>query len=132
MTISRNGSLRGCIGNILPVMPLFQAVQSNARAASFKDKRFRPIGKEELKDLAVEVTVLSHLERVADVRNIMIGTHGLYLIKAGNAGVLLPQVASEQQWDVPTFLQQVSVKAGLSPDAWKDGDLYCFTADSIR
>jgi AmmeMemoRadiSam system protein B/AmmeMemoRadiSam system protein A len=132
VTINRNGALRGCIGTILPTMPLYRAVQMNAVAAGARDHRFPPIGKDELNELEVEVTVLSPLERVQDVKAIRIGTHGLYLIRGGNAGVLLPQVASEQRWDVPTFLKQLSLKAGLCQDAWKDGELYSFTADVIR
>jgi hypothetical protein len=132
VTINRNGSLRGCIGTILPVMPLYQAVQRNAVSACSLDRRFSPVEKDELKDLDVEVTVLSPLEQLDDIKKIRIGTHGLYLVKGQDAGILLPQVAEEYKWDVPTFLQQVSIKAGLREDGWKDAQLYTFTADIIR
>jgi AMMECR1 domain-containing protein len=64
----------------------------------------------------------------------MIGTHGLYIRKDNHAGVLLPQVATEYGWDVKTFLEQVSMKAGLSKDAWKENDarLYRFSAERIK
>ena len=132
VTINRNGSLRGCIGTILPVMPLYEAVRRNAVYACSRDQRFSPVRKDELKELEVEVTVLSPLEQLDDIKKIRIGTHGLYIVKGGNTGILLPQVAEEYKWDVPTFLQQVSIKAGLSGDAWKDAQLYTFTADIIR
>ncbi len=132
VTINRKGMLRGCIGNIQPVMPLYQAVQRNAVYACSRDQRFLPVNKDELKDLDVEVTVLSPLEQLDDIRKIRIGTHGLYLVKGMNAGILLPQVAEEYKWDVHTFLQQVSMKAGLPAEAWKDAQLYSFTADIIK
>jgi hypothetical protein len=132
VTINKKGHLRGCIGNIQPLMPLTQAVVSNATSASARDPRFPAVTKEELKDLQIEVTVLSPLEPLQDVADIRIGTHGLYLINGRNTGILLPQVADNQKWDVQTFLEQVSHKAGLPAQAWKNSELFTFTADIIR
>ena len=132
VTINRQGSLRGCIGNIIPVMPLHRSVISNAVAACSRDPRFAPMSREELKDMEVEVTVLSPLVPLDDIKNIVIGRHGLYLTNGMQSGVLLPQVAEEYHWDVPTFLEQVSLKAGMSKDAWKNSQLYTFTADVIK
>ncbi len=132
VTINRNGHLRGCIGNIEPNRPLYQSVMGNAVSASSRDPRFPPMTEKELKDISVEVTVLSPLERLLDVNSIKIGTHGLLLVKGSSSGLLLPQVADEYKWDVPTFLEQVSLKAGLPKDAWKDAELHSFTADIIK
>jgi len=133
VTINRNGALRGCIGNIEPMMPLYRSVMRNAVAACSQDPRFPPMNREELNGLDIEVTVLSPLEPLADARDIVIGTHGLYIVKGMNSGILLPQVAEEYKWDVPTFLEQVSVKAGLPQDGWKkDAQIYTFTADIIK
>jgi len=132
VTINRNHELRGCIGHIQAVMPLYRSVISNAVSASSRDPRFPPMTKDELTNLELEVTVLSPLELLDDVKNIRIGAHGLYISKGMNSGVLLPQVAEEYRWDVPTFLEQVSIKAGLPANAWKDAQLYTFTADIIK
>lgn len=132
VTINRNGNLRGCIGNIQPVMPLYKSVIRNAVAACSKDMRFTPMNKEELKDMDIEVSVLSPFELLTDIKNIEIGKHGLFLVKGQNSGLLLPQVAEEYKWDINTFLEQVSVKAGLPKDSWKGADLYSFTAEIIR
>ncbi|GAB4487704.1 MAG: AmmeMemoRadiSam system protein B [Thermodesulfovibrionales bacterium] len=132
VTINRHGGLRGCIGNIQPVLPLFQSVIENAVSASSRDPRFPPMTEAELRDIEVEVTVLSPLEPLRDVSGIRIGTHGLYLVSGRNAGLLLPQVPGQFNWDVQTFLEQVSIKAGLPKDAWKTSQLYTFTADIIR
>jgi len=132
VTIKRSSQLRGCIGNIQPVMPLYRSVIRNAVAASSQDPRFPPMTPEELSDMEVEVTILSPLEPVSDVKDIRIGTHGLSIVKDGRSGIFLPQVPVEQGWDLPTYLEQLCVKAGLPSDAWKDAQLYRFSADIVR
>ncbi len=129
VTVRKHGRLRGCIGNIMPTMPLYDSVISNAVSAVSKDRRFKPVTKDELDELEVEVTVLSPLELVKDVNAIEIGKHGLRIVKDGRSGILLPQVPLEFGWDRLTFLKQVSKKAGLPPEAWKDAELYWFTAE---
>jgi AmmeMemoRadiSam system protein A len=113
----------------MPSMPLYNSVISNAVSAASRDHRFPPLTKAELDEIEVEVTVLSPLEPVKDVNAIEIGKHGLRIVKDGRSGILLPQVPLEFGWDRLTFLKQVSKKAGLPPDAWKDAELYWFTAE---
>ena len=132
VTIKRNNMLRGCIGNIQPNMPLYRSVITNAVSASSRDPRFRAMTREELKDMEIEVTVLSPLEPLQNTGDIRIGTHGILLVKGMNSGVFLPQVPVENNWDLTTYLEQVSLKAGLPKDAWKDAQLYTFTADIIK
>ena len=134
VTINRNHQLRGCIGNIQPVVPLYRSVISNAVAASSRDPRFPPMTPGELADMEVEVTVLSPMEPIDDARQIKVGTHGVYLEKSGRSAVFLPQVPVEQGWDLPTYLEQLCYKAGLPKDAWKDKDarLQVFTADIVK
>lgn len=132
VTIKRSGLLRGCIGNIQPIMPLYRSVIDNAVSACSRDPRFPAMNREELKNMDVEVTVLSPLEPLQDIKDIKIGIHGLFIVRNGNSGILLPQVAEEYKWDVPTFLEQVSIKAGLPRDAWKKAHVFTFAADIIR
>ncbi len=132
VTLNRHGNLRGCIGNIQPVMPLYKSVIRNAIAASSKDYRFSPVSKEEVKDMEIEISILSPFEPLKDIRNIEIGKHGLFLVKGQNSGLLLPQVAAEFKWDKNTFLENLSLKAGLPKDAWKSARLYVFTAEVIK
>ena len=131
VTIKKHGNLRGCIGHIHPVMPLYQSVIKNAIAACSSDPRFPPMNKEELKDIDVEISVLSPLEPLKDIRQIEIGKHGLYIVKGQYRGLLLPQVATEHGWDRDTFLEQLCMKAGLPKDAWRDAKLYRFSAEII-
>lgn len=131
VTIKKNDNLRGCIGNIHPVKPLYQAVISNAISASSYDPRFLPMNKEELKDMDIEISILSALEPIKDTRHIEIGTHGLYIVKEQRSGLLLPQVAKEHGWDRDMFLEQLCMKAGLPKDAWRDAKIYRFSAEII-
>lgn len=128
----QSGNLRGCIGTILPMMPLADSVVMNARSAASRDPRFPPVRPEELPGLHLEVTVLSPLEEVSDSSSVKIGTHGLYLEKDGRSSVFLPQVPVEQGWNLPTYLEQLALKAGLPADEWKGARLSRFTAEVIR
>lgn len=132
VTIKTNGGiLRGCMGNIMPTMPLYESVITNAVNATSRDPRFQPMREEELADIDVEVTVLSPLEPMKDKNDFEIGKHGLYIVKGYNRGILLPQVPVEFGWDGDTFLKQLCKKAGLPEDAWKEASLYRFTAEII-
>jgi hypothetical protein len=132
VTIKEHGALRGCIGHVQAVMPLYQSVVKNAIAASSGDPRFPPMTKDELGDIDVEISILSPMQRVKDVREIEIGRHGLVIRKDSRSGLLLPQVPLEQGWDRETFLRQICAKAGLPENAWKEADLYSFTAEIIK
>jgi AmmeMemoRadiSam system protein A len=114
--------LRGCIGSIQPVAPLWQAIVSNAVNAAFRDPRFYPLGKDELADVEIEISVMSPIVPVSDVQEIEVGRDGLIVGRGSRVGLLLPQVATEYGWDRETFLAQTCVKAGLPPDAWQSDD----------
>jgi hypothetical protein len=130
VTLKEHGDLRGCIGYMSPVKALADTVRDVAAYAALQDRRFRPVSEGELAMLEYEISVLSPLQKVEDIKQIQVGEHGLLIRKGDNEGVLLPQVPVEEGWDRHTFLQQVSLKAGLPPDAWRDEDaeLFMFTA----
>jgi AmmeMemoRadiSam system protein B/AmmeMemoRadiSam system protein A len=131
VTINKKGSLRGCIGHIKGVKPLYKSVEEMAEAAAFQDPRFPPVSKKELKDLDIEISVLTPFKQIKDVSEIEVGKHGLYMEQGFYSGLLLPQVATEYNWDRDTFLEHTCRKAGLPPDAWKEKDtrIYIFSAD---
>jgi len=132
VTIRKHGALRGCIGNIVAQEPLYETVRDMAVAAASRDPRFTPLTAAELKDIDIEISVLSQPRRVKDASEIQLGKHGVIVGKGNHQGVFLPQVADETGWSKEEFLSQLcSQKAGLPPDAWKDPDtaLYVFTAD---
>jgi AmmeMemoRadiSam system protein B/AmmeMemoRadiSam system protein A len=131
VSLKKRGHLRGCIGFIEAKKPLARTVEEMAVAAAFQDPRFEPVRREELKDVKLEISVLTPLRKVADVGEIEVGTHGLYIRKGSRAGLLLPQVATEYGWDRDTFLKETCRKAGLAPDAWLDPEteISLFSAD---
>lgn len=131
VSLKRRGRLRGCIGFIEAKKPLVQTVEEMAVAAALQDPRFEPLREEELKEIRLEISVLSPLRKIADVGAIEVGTHGLYVRKGSRAGLLLPQVATEYGWERDTFLKETCRKAGLAPDAWRDPEteIYLFSAD---
>jgi AmmeMemoRadiSam system protein B/AmmeMemoRadiSam system protein A len=130
VTLTKNGQLRGCIGYVAPLKPLYLAVRDVAQMAALRDTRFRPVTAKELGDLQYEISVLSPLRRVADVREIRLGQDGILIHTSNNEGLFLPQVATEEHWDRATLLEEVCYKAGLPASAWQspDADLFRFTA----
>jgi AmmeMemoRadiSam system protein A len=131
VTIKKRDHLRGCIGYIRAVKPLWETVQEMAVAAAFHDPRFPALKLDELADLSFEVSVLSPLKRIKDVSEIEVGKHGLYITRGYNSGLLLPQVAVEHNLDKETFLMETCYKAGLPPKSWQEEEteIYIFTAD---
>jgi AmmeMemoRadiSam system protein A len=131
VSLHRQGQLRGCIGYIEAVKPLLETVREMAPAAAFNDPRFRPLGREELADLEIEISVLTPMRLIQSTDEIEVGQHGLYIIRGLSRGLLLPQVATQYNWDRLTFLEQTCAKAGLPPDAWKDpsAKIYIFGAE---
>ena len=134
VTIKKNGDLRACMGHTFPAAPMLYEVEDVAKMAASKDYRFGPVEKSELPQIEYEVTLMSRLRRIFDINEIEIGKHGLYIRFGNNAGLLLPQVATERNWDAKTFLENVCYKAGLPPNAYKEPDveLFVFSASIIH
>jgi AmmeMemoRadiSam system protein A len=124
-----HGQLRGCVGYVLPVSPVYRTVADTARAAAFEDTRFYPVTLEEARHLEIELSILTRPEPIAP-ESVEIGRHGLLISMAGHRGLLLPQVPVEHHWDRTTFLEQTCRKAGLPRDAWQRGAcIEAFTAE---
>jgi len=123
------GELRGCVGYVLPVSPVYRAVAETARAAAFDDTRFYPVTLPEARELEIELSILSPPQPIS-AEAVEIGRHGLLISMAGRRGLLLPQVPTEHHWDRTTFLAQTCRKAGLPLDAWQKGaTIEAFTAE---
>ena len=121
VTLRRQTKLRGCIGEIHPSRPLWQAVQGAAVGAAVRDYRFSDVMARELPGLDLKISVLTPPEPVPGWRDIELGRHGIVLQKDGRSATFLPQVAPEQGWSVDQTLTQLSLKAGLAADAWLEG-----------
>lgn len=132
VTWKLEGRLRGCIGSVEPVRPLWADVEANAVHALLRDPRFPPATAADLPRLHLEISVLTPFVPEPDpLRRVEIGVHGLLVERGDRRGLLLPQVPVEWGWDVPEFLRHACGKAGLPPDAWRDAGtaVSTFTAE---
>ena len=122
VTIHKKGQLRGCIGNIIGRGPLYQTIRNMAISASSQDTRFSPVTVDELKDIDIEISVLTIPRVTKNIDEIKMGVHGVIVSKGiFNQGVFLPQVATDTGWSKEQFLSVLCAqKAHLPPDAWKD------------
>ena len=123
-------SLRGCIGSMMARLPLIETVRVMAYEAAFGDPRFPPLGQSELDQCHIEISALSPMSVCPDPQQVKVGVHGLFLVRSGRSGVLLPQVPLEQGWDLQEYLDYICIKAGLPPNSYDapDATLYTFTA----
>jgi AmmeMemoRadiSam system protein A len=131
VTLHVGGDLRGCIGTLDRHRSLWTVVGDMAAAAATRDPRFDPIDVGDLRDMTVEISVLSPDVVIHRPDEIEIGRHGLDVRLGGASGLLLPQVAVEHGLDRERFLAATCRKAGLPADAWHDADteIRVFEAD---
>jgi len=121
VTLKIRGDLRGCIGSLAPVEPLYLSVHRNAVNAAMHDPRFSPVQSAELADITVDVSILSPIRDIPNLDAFKLGQHGIILSKGMARAVFLPEVATEQGWTKEETLAYLSQKAGLSADAWRAG-----------
>ena len=130
VTIKTHGQLRGCIGHVEGIKPLYQTIIEMAIDASTQDPRFTPVTERELADLQIEISVMSPLRKIENPEEVQVGVHGILMKRRFRSGLLLPQVATEYHWDRQTFLEHTCLKAGLSRNDWSDPEteIYVFSA----
>lgn len=133
VTVRTEGRLRGCIGSIVHADPLAQSVRDNAISAASRDPRFDPIQPDELNALSIEISALTEgdkpgtpFRRVHDLDDIQIGRDGVCVHIGERRGLLLPQVATERDWNRHQFLAATCLKAGAEEFAWQDEEAMLF------
>eukprot|EP00331_Platyophrya_macrostoma_P032320 CAMPEP_0176450240 /NCGR_PEP_ID=MMETSP0127-20121128/27018_1 /TAXON_ID=938130 /ORGANISM="Platyophrya macrostoma, Strain WH" /LENGTH=196 /DNA_ID=CAMNT_0017837857 /DNA_START=35 /DNA_END=625 /DNA_ORIENTATION=+ len=110
--------LRGCIGTFAKES-LSKNLQKFALTSAFKDSRFSPISKKEVKDLNCAVSLLTNFEMARDALDWTVGVHGINISfqdsrQRSYHGTFLPEVAKEQGWDKETTLKYLIKKAGFN------------------
>jgi MEMO1 family protein len=125
---SKNGTLRGCIGTLLPTKKnVAQEIINNALAAAFHDNRFEPLNSQELDGLVISVDILSRPESINSLNNLDAKKYGVIVqTKDGRSGVLLPNLEG-----IDSVEQQVLIacqKAGINPNEDKIS-LFKFTVE---
>jgi AmmeMemoRadiSam system protein A len=133
VTVRVHGELRGCYGYVNAYYPLAQSVQEVGVRAALEDPRFDHVVPEELGSMEIDISVLQPPVKVEEIEEIEVGVHGLIVETGQHRGLLLPSVATEYGWDREQFLNHTAIKAGLSPDAWKNNNVTIlkFTAENF-
>lgn len=127
VTLKKSGNLRGCIGHFEADNPLFKIVQQMAIASATQDYRFSTVTLAEMKTIDIEISVLTPMRKITDVKAIRLGTDGIYIKKGGRSGTFLPQVATETVWGLEDFLGHCARdKAGIGWEGWKDKNTEIF------
>ena len=130
VTLKKKGHLRGCIGSIIGREPLYLGVRNNAVNSAVKDYRFPNVRETELKDIDIEISVMTPLQPLDDYKKIRLGTDGVIIKKGHYQAVYLPQVATETGWNIDQFLGHLCQKAGLPPNSYTEAgmEFYIFQA----
>lgn len=129
VSLYENGQLRGCIGQFIGDKPLWRTVKEMTDASATRDTRFNPVGKSEVKDIKIEISVLTPLKKIDDISEIKLGRDGIYIKKGYYSGTFLPQVATKTGWDLEEFLGHCARdKAQIGWDGWKDADIFIYRA----
>lgn len=129
VTLTKGGRLRGCIGHFGEDMPLCEVVKEMAVEAAFQDPRFPAVSADELDDIRIEISVLTPLKRINDIKDFCLHRDGIYIRKGNRGGTFLPQVADETNWTKEEFLGHCAQdKAGLGWNGWRNAELYTYRA----
>ena len=135
VTLKEQGQLRGCIGYIEGIKPLYLAVAEMAVAAAVDDPRFPGVAEAELPHLEYEISVLTPKRQIGSPEEFIPGQHGIIVRRGGRSGVFLPQVATEEGWNREETLNYLCAhKAGLPAGAWREKEtkLFVFEAEVIE
>lgn len=124
VTLEKNGNLQGCIGRIISNQELYKTVEEMAKIAAFNDTRFNPVTKDDLESLEISISILTQPKSIKIYNDIILGKHGIILKKPTKSGywlssVFLPEVPTGLGWNLQKTLEELSIKAGLDKDAWK-------------
>jgi AmmeMemoRadiSam system protein A len=123
VTLTEFEALGGCIGYIIGDQPVFKTVCDAAIHAAQYDPRFQPVREVELKDIRLEISILSEPFPLSSYDDIVLGKHGLILEEKGRRGLLLPQVPIEHKMNRDQYLDSICQKAGFPKNYWREKEL---------
>jgi AmmeMemoRadiSam system protein A len=132
VTLTEDGSLRGCIGSLVADKPLGRAVASAGSSAAVRDPRFLPVTERELPAIHIDVSVLGPAVPLRDPMAFRPGIDGIIVARDGRRALLLPEVATDLGWGAREMLDAVCEKAGLEGHAWHDPRTRLFVFRTVR
>lgn len=137
VTFTKNGELRGCIGKLQAMQPIYIDIIENTYSAAFDDYRFLKLTEEELSEIRIEISILTPMQGFnytdnEQLKNMLTEKKpGLYITNGLNSATFLPQV-----WDdltnVDDFLEELCLKAGLGAEFWQNNHLETFIYGVIK
>ena len=127
VTLEKNDELRGCIGTFSQETPIFKNVQEMAISAATADTRFSPVTADELKDIQIEISILSIPQKISDLSQIQMGQDGVIIKKDSLQGTFLPQVAETIPQKEEFLAELCRQKLGLPSNCYQDQDTEIFT-----
>lgn len=131
VTLKIQDELRGCIGYISAPDPLYKTISYLAEAAAFNDDRFDELDVEELPKITIEISVLSEPIKINSIDEIVLGQHGVIVEQDHKRGIFLPEVATENNWDIETLLNTLcEEKAEIPKEAWKNNKVTLYTFET--
>ena len=129
VTLNKEKRLRGCIGQFEPNQPLYKVVTEMAISAAKFDRRFTQVTQDELRNIEIEISVLTPRKKINSIDEIKIGRDGIYIVHGNNNGTYLPQVATDMNWGVEEFVRSCcEEKAGISPNDCKNAEIFTYEA----
>lgn len=136
VTLTKKRELRGCIGSLYARQELWKDVVENSINAGFRDSRFLPLKEGELPNVKIEISILSPPKRIEfrtpeELLKKINSHQGIILQKNMASATFLPQVW-EQIPDKKEFLENLSMKAGLSRDAWKTANIWAYEVEKVE
>jgi uncharacterized protein len=132
VTLTEDGSLRGCIGSLVADKPLGRAVACAGSSAAVRDPRFLPVTERELPAIHIDVSILGPAVPLRDPMAFRPGIDGIIVARDGRRALLLPEVATDLGWGAREMLDAVCEKAGLEGHAWHDPRTRLFVFRTVR
>ncbi|WP_324172831.1 AmmeMemoRadiSam system protein B [Sulfurimonas sp.] len=129
VTLHKDNKLRGCIGTFEPDEALYKVIIDMTIASALNDSRFKEVRPNELKNIDIEISVLTPRKKISSLDEIVIGKHGIYIKKGSKTGTFLPHVATQMKWNVEEFVGKCSEeKVGIGFHGYKNAELFIYEA----
>ena len=135
---TRGYSLRGCIGHLIAINPVYIDVLQNTYAAAFQDYRFPPLEAHELPFIKIKLSILTpqiklRYTTTQELTNFLQTYRpGVVLQQLNRQATFLPSVWKELP-NVQEFLTHLCAKAGLNFDCWLNNpEIFIYFAQEIE
>lgn len=121
--------LKGCIGKVQTVLPLYTMVYEIAQQAASQDRRFYPLRQKDLESTILSLSVITDLQALNHVE--MKPSDGVMLRYDDKVAICLPPIVPPKDWNQESVLMDLSNQIGTSSFVWKKPAAKIFTFNSL-